>query len=377
MEWLSNAVYYVVPFIVLLGILVFVHEFGHFLMARICGVQVTDFSIGFGRELCKFTDKYKTTWKICLIPLGGYCQFLGDSDAASTGSDQEVVRQMTPEEKKRAFPYQSTWKKLLIVLGGPGFNYLFAILVFTALFVFIGKLNFPPVVGGIVDNGPAAKAGIKVNDRVLEVNGHPIKDFSDISTEISLTTEGSADIKLQRGDDVFNVTVVLEELEAERNGRLEKRPMLGISSPTSIQVSTNRLPLHTALAEAGVETWKITEGTLRGVWQMITGRRGSEDLGGILRIAEMSGDISKKNGLLDFVVFMALLSVNLGLINLFPIPVLDGGHVVIYTVELITRREVNEKVKEILFRVGFGLIIALMLFATWNDFVHLFKRWFS
>lgn len=377
MEWLINAAYYVVPFIVLLGILVFVHELGHFWIARCCGVQVTDFSIGFGKELYKFTDKHNTNWKICLIPLGGYCQFLGDSDAASAGNDKETLKELTPEEKKKAFPNQSTWKKLLIVLGGPGFNYLFAILVFTVLFAFLGRLNFPPVVGGVVEGGPAARAGIEVNDHILEINGRPIKDFSDISTEISLTTDKKAAVKLKRGEEIIDVVVELEELEAERNGQVEKRPMLGITSQTTVQLDPEKLSLPQAVAAAATETWEITEGTLRGVWQMVTGKRGSEDLGGIIRIAEMSGDISKQNGLLDFVVFMALLSINLGLINLFPIPVLDGGHVVIYTVEIVTRREVSEKIKTILFRVGFGLIIALMLFATWNDFVHLFKRWFS
>lgn len=377
MDWLVNAAYYVIPFIVLLGILVFVHEFGHFLIARCCGVQVTDFSIGFGKELCKITDKHGTNWKICLIPLGGYCQFLGDADAASAGNDRNTVASLSNEEKKKAFPCQSTWKKLLIVLGGPGFNYLFAIFIFTMLFACIGQLNFPPVVGGLVDGGPAAAAGVEIGDRVLEVNGRKIEDFSDISTEISLTTGGEALLKLQRGENVLELKVILAEIEAERNGTKEKRPMLGIISQTTVEPDAKKLPLPQAVVAAAAETWDITTGTLRGVWQMITGERGGDDLGGILRIAEMSGDISKQSGLLDFVVFMALLSINLGLLNLFPIPVLDGGHVAIYLIEIVIRREVNEKIKLWLFRAGFTLLIALMLFATWNDIVHLFKRWFG
>ncbi len=376
MEWLINAAYYIIPFIVLLGILVFVHEFGHFLIALLCGVQVTDFSIGFGKELWGFTDRHRTKWKICAIPLGGYCQFLGDADAASANSD-EAVEELSAEDKKKAFPFQKPWKKLAIVLGGPGFNYLFAIVVFTMMFALLGKFSFPPVVGEVVPGGAADKAGIAAADRILEVNGREVENFSDITTEISLTVGGTAAVKLQRGDQILDFEVPLEMMEVEANGQTTARPMLGVKSVNTMELDHQKMSWPAAFAEACNETWRITEGTLRGVGQMITGKRGSEDLGGILRIAEMSGDISKKNGWLDFLAFMALLSINLGLINLFPIPVLDGGHVVIYTVEMISRREVNAKVKENLFKVGFALILALMIFATWNDFVHLFHRFFA
>ena len=376
MEWLVNGVYYIVPFIVLLGILVFVHEFGHFLIARLSGVQVTDFSIGFGKQLWGFTDKHNTKWKICAIPLGGYCQFLGDADAASAGSSEEV-KELSEEDKKKAFPFQNPWKKLAIVLGGPGFNYLFAIIVFTLMFAFLGKFSFPPVVGEVVAGGAADKAGIVKADRILSINGHEVESFSEITTEISLTTGGVAEVKLDRAGEVMEVSVPLEMMKVEANGQTTERPMLGIKSMNTMELDHERMSLPDAFVEACSETWRITEGTLRGVGQMITGKRGSEDLGGILRIAEMSGDISRKNGMLDFIAFMALLSINLGLINLFPIPVLDGGHVVIYLVEIVSRREINAKVKENLFKAGFALILALMIFATWNDFVHLFHRFFA
>lgn len=376
MEWLVNGVYYIVPFIVLLGILVFVHEFGHFLIARLSGVQVTDFSIGFGKQLWGFTDKHNTKWKICAIPLGGYCQFLGDADAASAGSSEEV-KELSEEDKKKAFPFQNPWKKLAIVLGGPGFNYLFAIIVFTLMFAFLGKFSFPPVVGEVVAGGAADKAGIVKADRILSINSHEVESFSEITTEISLTTGGVAEVKLDRAGEVMELSVPLEMMKVEANGQTTERPMLGIKSMNTMELDHERMSLPDAFVEACSETWRITEGTLRGVGQMITGKRGSEDLGGILRIAEMSGDISRKNGMLDFIAFMALLSINLGLINLFPIPVLDGGHVVIYLVEIVSRREINAKVKENLFKAGFALILALMIFATWNDFVHLFHRFFA
>lgn len=376
MSGLVNAFYYVVPFIVLLGVLVFVHEFGHFIIARLCGVKVTDFAIGFGKQLCGFTDKHGTNWKICAIPLGGYCQFLGDSNGASAGEDDEIISSLTDEEKKEAFAFQNPWKKLAIVLGGPGFNYLFAILVFTIMFITLGKFTFPPVVGDVIPEGAAYEAGIQTGDRITEINGKKIKTFSDISTEIALITDGKANIKLIRNEETLEFSVNLKPLEVEENGTTTKRPMLGIKSQSSIELDNEKLSVPQAFVEATSETWRITVGTLRGVKQMIVGDRGTEDLGGILRIAEMSGDISKKNGLVDFIAFMALLSINLGLINLFPIPVLDGGHVVIFLVEIVTRREINPKVKEFLFKCGFALLIALMIFATWNDIVHLFKRWF-
>lgn len=360
MEWLVNGVYYIVPFIVLLGILVFVHEFGHFLVARLSGVQVTDFSIGFGKQLWGFTDKHNTKWKICAIPLGGYCQFLGDADAASAGSSEEV-KELSEEDKKKAFPFQNPWKKLAIVLGGPGFNYLFAIIVFTLMFAFLGKFSFPPVVGEVIAGGAADKAGIVKADRILSINGHEVESFSEITTEISLTTGGVAEVKLDRAGEVMELSVPLEMMKVEANGQTTERPMLGIKSMNTMELDHERMSLPDAFVEACSETWRITEGTLRGVGQMITGKRGSEDLGGILRIAEMSGDISRKNGMLDFIAFMALLSINLGLINLFPIPVLDGGHVVIYLVEIVSRREINAKVKENLFKAGFALILALMI----------------
>lgn len=377
MESILNSLYYVVPFIVLLGILVFVHEFGHFLIARLCGVRVTDFSIGFGKELWSFTDKHQTKWKLCLVPLGGYCQFLGDADGASAGEDTDTLASLSEDDKKHAFAFQNPWKKLAIVLGGPGFNYLFAIVVFALMFALLGKFTFPPVVGEVLPDGAAFEAGIKQGDRIMEINGHKIKTFGDISTEISLAVNGEADVSLLRDGEQHRFTVKLKKVELEENGTTVARPMLGIKSQSSIELDHEKLSLPQAVSEAVSETWRITTGTLRGIKQMIVGERGTEDLGGILRIAEMSGDITKKNGWIDFVAFMALLSINLGLINLFPIPVLDGGHVVIFLTEIISRREINEKVKEILFKCGFALLVILMIFATWNDVVHLFKRWFS
>ena len=377
MDWLVNTVYYVVPFIVLLGILVFVHEFGHFIVARLTGVQVEAFSIGFGKTLWSRKDAKGTTWKISAVPLGGYCQFLGDADASSSTAD-EKAEELSEEQKKVAFPYQNPFKKLAIVLAGPGANYLFAIVVFAAIFYFVGKIAFPPVVGEVFKDSAADAAWIIPNDRILTINGHKITYFEDIRKEVDLITDGRATVELLRDGKKMTLTFPLKEIEVqEYDGQTSKRPMLGVKSVNAIEVEQEKLSLWGAVKEACQETWDVTEATLRGVGQMITGKRSGEELGGIVRIAEMSGDISKKSGLLDFIVFMCLLSINLGLINLFPIPVLDGGHVVIYLIEIVTGKEINNKLKDSLFKVGFSLIIALMVFATWNDMVRLFHRWFA
>lgn len=376
MEWLINAVYYVVPFVVVLGILVFVHELGHFAVARMCGVKVDVFSIGFGKELWGRRDKQGTYWKIAAVPLGGYCQFLGDDDASSAGDGK--ASELSEEEKKFTFQYQSPAKKLVIALAGPVSNYLFAILIFAGIFFFLGKINFPPVVGEVFENSAAAKAGIVDNDRILTINGNKIDSFDDIRKEVDLTVGNEVVVELLRDGREIRLQFPLIEMEVpEANGEMTKRPMLGVKSVNVIELDHEKLSLPQSLKEAFLEAWNVTEATLRGVGQMITGKRSGEEIGGIIRIAEMSGDISKQNGILDLVVFMALLSINLGLINLFPIPVLDGGHIVIYLAEIAVGKEINTQIKDALFKVGFSLIIALMIFATWNDFVRLFHRWFA
>lgn len=376
MDWLINAIYYIVPFLVVLGVLVFVHEFGHFVVARMCGVKVDVFSIGFGKEIWGRRDKHGTYWKIATVPLGGYCQFLGDDDAASSGESK--TQELSDEEKKFTFQYQHPAKKLLIALAGPLANYLFAILVFAGIFFLLGKITFPPIVGEVFENSAAAKAGIIPNDRILTINGNEIKSFDDIRKEVDLTVGNEIVVEILRDGKEIRLQFPLTELEVpEANGTVSKRPMLGVQSVNVIELDHEKLSFVQSFKEAGLEAWNVTEATLRGVGQMITGKRSGEEIGGIIRIAEMSGDISKQSGILDLIVFMALLSINLGLINLFPIPVLDGGHIIIYLMEMFVGKEINAGIKDALFKLGFSLIIALMIFATWNDFVRLFHRWFA
>ncbi len=376
MDWLINTAYYVIPFVVLLGVLVFVHELGHFMVARLCGVKVSHFSIGFGKKLWSRVDKHGTEWQIAAIPLGGYCRFLGDEDASSS---TDGTANLSEEDKKHAFAAQNPFKKLAIVLAGPAANYLFAIVVFAGIFFFLGKMDFPAVVGEVIKGGAAESGGVLAGDKILKVNGKNVASFSELRQEVDMHTGGNVKLEIERAGKIINLAFPLKvvPLETEANQPKEQRPMLGVRSVSVVEVTPENISLPRAFADAAAETWRITVVTLRGVGQIVTGKRGSEEVGGILRIAEMSGDITKDNGILDFVAFMALLSINLGLINLFPIPLLDGGHVVIYAIEIIARREINERVKEYIFRFGLLVLVSLMLFATYNDFAHLFKRWFS
>lgn len=374
MNFIVNILYYVVPFLVLLGILVFVHEFGHYLVAKLCKVKVSEFSIGFGKQLWGKMDKAGTLWKVSAIPLGGYCKFLGDEDAASSSGKNS---NLSEEDKKYAFAYQSPLKKLAIVVGGPGFNYLFAILIFIGIYSTFGKVEIPPVIGEVLPNSAAAEAGILPNDRILSVDGKEIKTFQDFRAEIEMNTSGVVNIELQRSDKTINLEVKLKQISNKEKGLESNKPMVGVLSSSNVEIALVDLSFTQAVVTSFKETWNITEMTLLGVYQMITGERSAEDLGGIVRIAELSGDISKTKSLIDFLMFMALLSINLGLINLFPIPLLDGGHVVIFVIEILLGKEINEKAKEWVFKFGFALLIALMVFATYNDIVHLLKRWFS
>ena len=374
MSWLVNVAYYVVPFIVLLGVLVFVHEFGHYLIAKLCGVKVDEFSIGFGKKLFGWTDRSGTLWKVSAVPLGGYCKFLGDADASSGESKAD---DLSEEDKKYAFAFQNPFKKLAIVIGGPAFNYFFAILIFTGIFWLLGSMDFPPVIGSVIKGSAAEQAGILPKDKILSVDGHNVKTFQEFRQEIELNVSGTVKLELMRGEKKLNLTVKLQTIPLEVENNQEQKPMLGVSSISTAEFTADDLSLKEAFVDACVKVGQMTTMTLRGVGQMITGRRGTEDLGGIVRIAEMSGDISKSNSWVDFLIFMALLSVNLGLINLFPIPLLDGGHVVIYIIEILLRREINERAKSYVFKAGFVLLITLMIFATYNDVVRLINRWIS
>ncbi len=378
MEWFLNIIHYVIPFLILLGILVFVHEYGHFIVARLLKVSVSDFSIGFGKVLWSKTDKNGTNWMISAIPLGGYCKFLGDGDESSSTSEVDLTK-FTEEEQKHLFATQSPYKKLAIVVAGPLFNYLFAFLTIFFLFFFIGSADIPPIVSGVIEDSPAEKAGIMIDDKVLEINGNKIVEWSDITKEMSIAID-KIDMKIERNGEILTLNIPIVEMDYafDDNEKPLKRRMIGVKGESKkFNDVNNNFQFFDSIRRSGIELYNVTEMTLRGLGQMIKGERSSDDVGGIIRIAEMSGDISRTKGFFDYIYFLALLSINLGLINLFPIPILDGGHVIIYLIEIVTKRELNAKIKDYLFKVGLGFILFLMIFATWNDIKHIVTRLFE
>ena len=347
-------------------------------MTSNAGSNLNNNSIGFGKDLWSTTDKQGTVWKISAIPLGGYCQFLGDADEASTTAEVDLSK-YTKEEQKHLFATQKPIKKLAIAIAGPLFNYLFAFMVFFCLFFFIGSYDIPPIVSGVVENSPAQRAGIQVDDKVLEVNGKKITEWADISREVSIAPE-TVELLIERNGEKIKLMLKTEAMDYafDETEKPLKRKMIGIKGEAKrFKVTKDNFNFVSSVKKSALEIYNVTEMSLRGIGQIITGQRSGDEVGGIIRIAEMSGDISKSRSFWDFISFMALLSINLGLINLFPIPLLDGGHVVIYLLEIISRRELNAKIKDVLLKIGLGFILFLMVFATWNDIKHLITRWFE
>ena len=376
MDYLVSAFVYIVPFIVALGILVFVHEFGHFIVARWCGVKVEEFSIGFGKEVWGKNDKKDTRWKICVIPLGGYVKMFGDADASSATSDKKT-KKMSAEDKKIAFPFQKWYKKIAIAFAGPLANYIFAIAVLALIYTFVGKMVLPPVIADVIPETAAAEAGLNKGDRVISINGTKTNSFTDIRRMVSVSYDKPMEVVVDRNGKELNISVTTKEIEYDDGtGVKSKKKFLGIKSVNKTEVISQDISLLQSIPMAITEVIDISKYTLLSVGQMIAGSRSGKEIGGIIRIAEISGDIVKEEGgWLDFINFLAILSINLGLINLFPIPILDGGQIVIFATEGIIRKEVGEKSKDFLFKIGFALIIALMIYATWNDFARLFERW--
>lgn len=361
------AAHYAVPFLITISIVVFVHEFGHYWVARRCGVKVETFSIGFGRELFGWTDKHGTRWKVALLPLGGYVKMYGDSSEAST--PDASVHVMTEEQKKVAFFHQSVDKRMAIVFAGPAVNYIFAVLVLAALFVFQGQPYTLPVVGEVLEDSAAARGGIVKGDKVLSIDGAKVARFEDIKRMIALNDGVPVALEIERNGARQSLSITPEvKVVKDRFGGEHKAGRLGVSSDTAHIYK--QLPPHVAVWQALVETKNVTSDTLKAIGQIVMGTRGAEELGGPLRIAEMSGRVAQ-DGAIALIWFMAMISINLGLINLFPVPLLDGGHLLFYVAERLRGRPLHERVQEVGARVGLAMVLSLMVFATWNDLVHL------
>jgi regulator of sigma E protease len=362
---------YLVPFIFVLSLVVFFHELGHFLIARRCGVRILAFSIGFGPELVGFNDRRGTRWKIAAIPLGGYVKFFGDDSAASTPDNAQIAA-MSATEKSVSFVGQSVAKRAAIVVAGPMANFLLAIVIFAGVFMFYGKQTMSARVDSVQPDSAAAAAGFQPGDLVTAINGSPITDFSDMQRVVSESAGESLQITIKRGgtDKVLTATPILSE-EKDIFGNVHRIGLLGIRRSTAPEdLKYQAVSPPEAVWMGAQETWFVIDRTLSYIGGVVVGREAANQLGGPIRIAEISGQVAT----LGFGALMhlaAVLSVSIGLMNLFPIPLLDGGHLLFYLVEAVRGRPLSERAQEVGFRIGLAVVLMLMIFATFNDIVHL------
>lgn len=361
-EWILG---YAIPFLCVLTVLVFVHELGHYLVARWNGVRVEIFSIGFGPELFGWTDRARTRWKISAIPLGGYVKMFGDINAVSMADS--AIAEMSPEEQAVAFPTKRLSQRAWIVSAGPIANFLFAILLFSGLYVFVGQPFTPPVVGSVQEGSAAAAAGLKDGDVFVRIDGEPIQRFEDIQRIVRPAANRPLQVVVLRdGKEVTLTATPRLESFTDNFGNEHQIGLLGIQGGAPEFV---RRDPATSIWLASKETLSTIGAIFEAVGQIIVGTRKANELGGPLRIAEISGQAAEM-GILAVVQFMAVISINLGLINLFPIPVLDGGHLLFYAFEAVRGRPLGERAQEYGFRIGLALVLGLMVFVTWNDLIH-------
>jgi len=369
-ELLALVPEYLLPFVVTLSIVVFVHEFGHFWVARRCGVKVLAFSIGMGKELFGRTDKKGTRWKFSLLPIGGYVQMFGDADPASATTDA-AAKTMSEEDRRVAFFAQNVWKRLAIIFAGPLANYLFAVVVLLGLFLTLGQPQTPPLVDTVLADSVAQTAGLQPGDKILTVDGEKINKFSELQRKTMLNVGAPMQLEIARQGEVKSITLTPRVVDAvDRFGNHHKMPRLGITAKSKTE-DYRPLSVTEAVQESFSTVVSITVDTLTVIKQMIMGLRSTEELGGALRIAKISGDIAKTHDIGDYIWFLVVLSVNLGFINLLPVPLLDGGHIFFYLLEALRRKPISERVQEYSARFGLGLVVSLMVFTLWNDLVQL------
>lgn len=363
MDFIVNLAEYIVPFVVVLTIIVFVHELGHYWVARRCGVRVEVFSIGFGPELFGWNDRHGTRWKISAIPLGGFVKFFGDADAASA-TDTAAVAAMSEADRKVSFHHQGLRARAAIVAAGPVANFIFAILIYAALFSLVGQPFTPPVIGSVVEGGAAEEAGLQAGDRILSADGTQIQRFEELRAFVALRAETPVRFRVLRDGQEVEVTVVPRRVDMpDGMGGSQRVGQIGIRTAGVEFVQHGP---GTAVVQAVRETWQVVANTFTYLGRIIEGRESGDQLSGPLGIAKMSGDVAKASWL-GLVSLMATLSVAIGLINLFPVPMLDGGHLLFYGIEALRGRPLGERAQEYGFRIGFALVLSLFLFATWND----------
>lgn len=350
-------------FVVILSVIVFIHEFGHYWVARRCGVRITDFSIGFGKEILGWNDKRGTRWKICMIPMGGYVKMFGDASEASA-PDAAKLDELSDEEKAVTFHFKPLWKKAAIVSAGPLFNFLLTIIIFTGFTFTYGISTADPIIGEILPNSAAQDAGLQAGDRIIRIDEQVIEHFSDIPLAILTNTGTPVTLHILRKEQPLTLTLTPRFMEDEDSlGNKQRRPMLGFKS---MKLTFKDVGVVGALTESVKQTWNLTVVTGEYLKQVVFGERSTREMKGPLGIAKMSGQATEK-GLYTVLWFMALLSANLGFINLLPIPPLDGGHLLFYTVEGLRGRPMAMKFQEYGFRLGFVFVLGVMVMTVFND----------
>lgn len=358
---------YIVPFVIVLSLLVFVHEMGHYLVGRWSGIRILAFSVGFGPEIVGFTDRHGTRWKISAIPLGGYVRFFGDEDASSK-PDTDKLAVMTDEERERSFTGAKLWKRAATVAAGPIANFILAIAIFTVLFAVYGRTVSDPVVAEVKPDSAAAAAGVLPGDLLVSIDGTKVQTFDDVRRYVSIRPNQNIVVTVERNGEKMELPMVPQRTDiTDQFGNKIEVGLIGIV--TNEEVGHFRLQTFTplqALHEGVIQTWHIVTGTFKYIGNLLTGAMKADQLGGPIRVAQASGQMATL-GIGALLQLAAVLSVSIGLLNLMPVPVLDGGHLMFYAVEAVRGRPLGSSAQEIAFRIGLAMVLTLMVFATWND----------
>lgn len=363
MAMVSEIFYYLISFIGILTLIVFIHEFGHYAVAKLFRVKVTDFSIGFGKKLYGIKDKSGTEWKICLWPLGGYVKMFGDEDPSSSIPNKNIKK----IDEHLTFYNKPLLVKSAIVSAGPLANFALGITILTFFFFTYGKIKSSNEITMIAPNSRAEQADFKIGDKIISVDGFNVTSLSDIGKFVISHPDIALQFKIQRGEQILTKTVTPEAKEVDENGSKIKIGQLGVATN---KVEHIKMGILSSIKEATYETFQICYLTLKAIGEILKGTRGTEAIGGPIQIAKMSGE-SVKMGLYSVLFFIAMLSINLGFINLLPIPALDGGHLLFYVVEAILGKGIANKIHQIAIKVGFALLISLMIFVIINDIKNL------
>lgn len=358
---------YVVPFLLVLTLLVFVHEMGHYLVGRWSGIRILAFSIGFGPELVGWTDRHGTRWKLAAIPLGGYVKFYGDEDAASV-PDYKRLEALAPEERSQTFLGAKLWKRAATVAAGPIANFILAIAIFAVLFSVYGRQVADPVVARVNENSAAAQAGVVPGDRLISIDGTPVVTFDDVRRYVSVRPEMPISIRIERSGAMLDLSMVPQRTElTDQFGNKMEIGVIGILTDQEAGNfrTVNYGPIE-AVGQGVLQSWHVVTGTFDYLSNVVTGRMKADQIGGPIRVAKVSGQMATL-GIPFLLNIAAILSVSIGLLNLMPVPVLDGGHLMFYAVEALRGRPVGPAAQDVAYRIGFAMVLMLMVFATWND----------